>query len=252
MNEIETQILENARSYENSLRDEYVSSSGRYTTWFKYIHKHYQNSIVTEFSKSQERLVDYWPCYVVLEGREDRDTFSGTTTKKYLGKYGSGYICITNSHIRLFIFNQLTQQYPPFTQGAKGFFREILTASLGSPEVYNLTAIRDDKIWTIPFQSILGSEIQTRINARAIELKTAYGKFDILEVFRDNLTKILTAIYMASSGKLSEIWADSQGIYPVSENKNTALLQKLIDLRQAGIITQSEFDEKKAKLLSGL
>lgn len=242
MNEVEEQIIDNARAYKNSQRSAYESPSGRYTSWFQHIHRHYQNSVLAGLNASREKLVDYWPCYVILEGREDRGLFSGTTQREYRGKYGSGYICITNDHARLFVFDQLSQAYSPFVQGAKGVAREFLTAVFGSPESYHFMALREDKTWTVPHRSISTAEIRPRYGVQALNLATKYGCFELLHVFSGDLPIILTALNMAVSGELTKIWTSP------TTNRNSELLAKLEELRQAGVITQSEFETKRAML----
>lgn len=248
MNEIEAQIINNARSHKALRRPQYESPSGKYTSWFQFIHKHYEGTVLPELQRSKERLVDYWPCYTVVEARVDTNISSGTSFRSYFGKYGSGYLCLTSRHVRLFTFDPLTQKYPPFTQGAKGLFREVSTAFFGSPEAFRVVGIRSDKTWTFPLSSISACELQTRISARAVELKTDYGKFDILEVFRDHLEVIHTALHLARGSKLDAIWDQWESTSSAIVDANEELLKKLEDLRAAGIITQAEFDEKKAKL----
>ncbi|MBS4060933.1 MAG: SHOCT domain-containing protein [Bacteroidetes bacterium] len=105
-----------------------------------------------------------------------------------------------------------------------------------------------DKTWTIEYSSVVGTQI-TQIEGSSTEIvyiRTTSVDWQIHQHFSDTLPKILTTIKMGNTGKLANIWAK-----PEQANSDIpSLLKKLNELKEAGIITEAEFQQKKQKLLN--
>jgi hypothetical protein len=245
---LEKQIVDNALFYEKNGKAQVSSTSGDCVSWYKKIHQHFQKDVIPHMKQSQEHFVEYHPVWFSFgeSTSYNQGISSGRMYRHTYGTYGTGYICFTDKNIYLTALDALTQEYPLYPSGSKGFFLGVLEGMIG--ERNDRKAYSGDKTWTIDYPSVVGAQI-TQVEGSSTEIvyiKTTSVDWQIHQHFSDTLPEMLTAIKMGSAGKLASIWAK-----PEAKNSDIpSLLKKLSELKEAGVITEAEFQQKKQQLLN--
>lgn len=96
---------------------------------------------------------------------------------------------------------------------------------------------------TMPLKSITSVERKSMLGHRVIRLHTSHDDLEFKTFDKEGEAKAIETIEAGRSN--SEISASSAK----SETDPLDKLKKLSELKDAGVLTQEEFDEKKAKLL---
>lgn len=252
MNEYEAQILQNARSYENSRRPMYESQDPRCSSWFRAIYDDYERNVLSRLTGTSERLIDYWPCYVLLEVTSTDSLVNGTHSVIHRGVFGSGYICITSDHVHIRTFASLSREYPPFPTGVKAFAYTMLRGALGEIVNHNFVALKENKTWTIPHRALSTSKLNQRYypNVQVLDIPTKYGDFQVLILFPKDPPVVLTALNMASLGDYDALRKQPSRAGDSRPSQTDDLLEKLSDLRRSGVVTEIEYDVLKARIES--
>lgn len=251
---LEKQIVDNALFYEKNGKAQRSSPSNseNSASWYKKIHQHFQKEMIPHIKQSQEHFVEYHPVWFSF-GEATSYTYSqddsgGKLIRHNCGTYGTGYICFTDKTTYITALDSLTQEYPLYPKGLKGVLFDFLLIVLDQRN--DRKAYKGDRTWTIDYPSVVGAQI-TQIEDDSTEIvfiKTTTIDWHIQALTSDNLQEILTAIKMGTAGKLASIWA-----IPETQNSDVpSLLKKLHELKEAGIITEVEFQQKKLQLLNRL
>ena len=77
-------------------------------------------------------------------------------------------------------------------------------------------------------------------------------RFPIVDDSSDQREKLATGLEMARSGALVEIWSHPPSEQASDSDAVVGLLKQLKELLDAGVLTEAEFQEKKAQLLARL
>jgi len=245
---IEKQIIDNALFYEkNGKAQVSAASDNECASWYKKIHQHFQQDVIPHMKQYQEHFVEYHPVWFSFgESSSYRQGIASDRMYRHTyGTYGTGSICFTDKNIYITALDSLTQEFPLYPTGSKGFFVSVLEGMLG--ERNDRKAYSGNKTWTVDYPSVTGIQI-TQVEGSSTEIlyiKTTSVDWQIHQHFRDTLPEMLATIKMGTAGRLASIWNKSE-----SKNSDIAeLLKKLNELKEAGIITEAEFQQKKQQLL---
>ena len=195
-----------------------------------------------------EKYVGFWPG-VIYWGLEERETlFGGYTMTDLYGTGGTGYICLTDKHIRIVSLAQLTQQLSPIPQkrgGLAGFFLPTHYHDKRQVET-------KDRTWTVPHASITEVRLTKPTgfsdDVKFVKLTTTVENW---EIFTHPPEYVLTALEMARTGELPKIWGEGETGGRLEE-EIFALIERLAKLKQKGAISAEDFEAKKKDLLSRL
>lgn len=260
---------ENLRDYQSAIVDcaryyrlvpeaewrEWPATHNRFKPWYQCIHQHFTNNVAQQAKNNGEGIVHYWPCYLLWDRRIETVFVRGSSYSHIYGSYGSGYICITDRSLYLVSLGQVSQQFPLFSQptllGSTTLTRDLNRLK----DAFNLffsgwsdhlEVERTDRIWMLPYQSITDAQQVQNF----IKLLTPAQTWEIYEHFSNHLPVILTGVRMCISGKLVGICAPERpSVQASSASETLELLRKLGELKETGIITEEEYEEKKKKLL---
>lgn len=246
---LEEKILDHIQLYETEGKKQVSSTSGKNNFWYKNVHQHFEKIIIPHINKSKENFVEYYPVYFSYGETTGyrQGISSGKLYRHTYGTYGTGYICFTNKNIYITALDSLTKEYPLFEGGSKGFLVTILEGLQGERNDRN--PYKGDNTWGIDYPSIVGAQI-TQVEGSSEEvvyIKTTSVDWHIYQHFTDTLQEILTILKMGKSSKLANVWSKKE---TTSDSDVPSLLKKLSELKEAGIITESEFQQKKQKLLN--
>ena len=245
---LDKQIIDNALFYQENGKAQENSTDGECASWYKNIHRHFQQKVIPHMERNQEHFVEYHP--ILFSFGESSSYRQGVSSERVYrhtyGTYGTGYICFTDKNIYITTLDSLTKEYPLYPSGSKGFLVAVLEGMIG--ERNRREAYNGDKTWTIDYPSVVGAQI-TQVEGSDTEIvyiRTTSVDWNIHQHFSDALPEILTAIKMGKNDKLASIWAK-----PETKNSDVPnLLKKLNELKEAGIITEAEFQQKKQQLLN--
>ncbi|MBK8417446.1 SHOCT domain-containing protein [Candidatus Villigracilis saccharophilus] len=238
---LEEKIIENARRYESDGKKQVHSATGKNETWYKSIHLHFEGKIAPLMKEAGEHFIEYHP--VKFSFGESTGYKQGLSSGKLYrhtyGTYGSGYICFSDQNIYINALDALTKEYPLYPKGTQGFLDTILSGLQG--EMNDRNPCVGDKIWSIDYPSINGAQI-TPLDGEYKEillLMTTTVDWQIHEHFKETLPEMLETIKLGRAGKLTAIW---------SKPNAASLLKSLTELKNAGIISEADFEKKKQQL----
>lgn len=240
-------IIDYARYYQTAPKKVIVDDTNEAGPLIRAVHDHFTNSVLPQIQKGGERFVEYWYCGFAWGRESKQDIVDGNSYSAIYGSYGTGYLCLTDKNIRIISLGQLSQQFAPRQQA--GILGKVILGILGRTFDYEKPE-KEDKVWTIPSHSI--SDVHGA--DERIVLSTATTTWEIFPVPQETLQWILTGINMTIAGQLSEIWSPSQSQASSSQPSSDAmdLLKQLGELKAQGIITETEFEQKKKELLARL
>ncbi len=253
--DLEGALTDRARAYVFEPKGRISTSTARFQPWYVHIHQHFTTVLLPDITRHGEKFVEYYPCGL-LWGRQEsvRRRLDGSAYNVHLGRYGTGYICLTDKSLHLITFVTLTKAFPMYSSGPKGFFGHLLR------DVDEVTPETTDQSWTVPWQSIAAVQPSTDTRRGANFITIVSGPiWEIYEHFEDD-KDILVALNMGKAGRLARIWSgdDEAGAHHTSAPAAPAqadifdALKKLDELRKAGIVTDAEFEAKKQELLKRL
>jgi len=243
--------LYDALRYHELRGDIRLYSTGGYDPTIKTIletaNQHIKQKTYPLLRANGERLVDYW--VVLIEwGRQMRPKVFDTHTSYHAySTLGAGYVCISDQNLRIISLGQLGPVLKSITKkGAAGFLGDVFTG-VGGGVVEHQEVSSEDQVWTIPNETLLGAQTS---NGQVL-VSTAVMKWQLLPAIDPPL--LAAAINMAMTGKLARTGlANKKESEPKPRDDVITLLKQLGELRDSGIITQAEFDQKKAELLRKL
>lgn len=220
-----------------------------YHYWQDTVYYHLTN-LAPQLTSAGETIANYYPCYLAWGERKEVDVhWSGSSHYAHTWRHGTGgagYMLVTDRNVRIFSFGAIVRHYP--LKGSSNFLKAWFLNDLEGDDP-------NDRSWTIPNQTILGAQIEDGF----INLVTTAMKWKVYNHFTSDLNEMCTALNMAMLGKLQLPAAK----LPVKEQKPAAekkpekaevleLLKKLGELRDAGVLSEAEFDKKKQELLARL
>jgi tetratricopeptide (TPR) repeat protein len=248
------------KDYENALADEaeyhrldsdwklgvWPGQKTEFNAWYKTIHQHLTENLLSGLRVGDERFVEYWPCTFEWGKRTDQNMYSGTSYTEIYGAFGTGYLCLTNRNIHLVSIGRLNEKFPRYKTG---IFFSILGGVLTNTHDHRKPE-KEDKVWKVSYKSITDAHMDDD----HIVLISPTITCEIYEHFNGQLQIILAGINLGLSGRFAarEITSVSrEAIRPANINI-VDLLKQLGELKAQGIITDTEFDEKKKDLLARL
>lgn len=259
MNNLEQEIWRNAKQYETAHRAQWEGiKSSKFDVFYKTIHYHFHNILLPEIKNRNERFVEYWPSLFFWGGRSvHKRSFMDDRAYLYKsGTFATGYLCLSSKTAYIVGLAKMTQQFPLYATGGMGFMFKVLGRMTG--EADERQPLNSDKTWAISYGSMLGAEIaEGSERTERLFVRTAVELYHIVSHFDDTLVKMATGMNMGISGKLEAIWSepatDSQATQAkVLSSEIIETLKKLGDLKDAGVLTDAEFELKKKDLLSRL
>lgn len=254
MTTLEETIRDNAIWYQTNTKSQVSANdmkfNDRHLEWYSLIHKHYQNSLLSQLKNQDERFIEYWPT-LFMWGTSSASKISGSeyinTVEHKYGNFGTGYLCLSDKNLYIVVFAQLTKKFPLIRKDAVGWFFNVMTDISDERN-----PIKEDKVRAINYSSVDAAEItdDNELKWERIYLRTSAGVYYIYSHFNNCKEEILAAIKMGVSGKLASIWSSNSNDNKTSLVDVPELLKKLKELRDNDIINEEEFQEKKRKLLS--
>lgn len=253
--DVQNSLLDNARYndllgevslYEPDEKDPAAKST------LEAVNAHLKNHLYPQIKANGEIIVEYWRS-VLIWGRETKQVMlDGTTHKQEHGSLGVGYVCLTDQNLRIVSLGKPSEI---LEKERKNDNRGVLSFVLGPLREYmDKTKVETtDQLWTVSNRNIKDAQILTD--------EFLMGKDSLLfiatplvtyQVYTSSLQMLSAAINMAMSGKFSEIWSLKKVEEKNSKEDVIQLLKNLGNLKTQGIITESEFEEKKKELLARL
>lgn len=220
--------------------NEYSGEGTNFESWYQSIHKHLMGVVWPKLIASDDKFVEYRPIYMEWGKQSKMHATSDSVYETTHFSYGSGYLCLTSKKIILISLAQVSRQFPFYKQGIIGTTLMALSKQIGQLE-------KSDKSWSIPYKTVAGAQITGEI----IKLVTAAMTWEIYEHFTGDLQVIIAGINAGLSGKFA---FSPRGSKPhsgiMARDDLIKLLKQLSELKEQGIISESEFEQKKKELLA--
>jgi hypothetical protein len=260
MSSLEERISKTALEYETNPKQQYSNSTEagnqKFGVWYLTTHHDFRHRLLTLIQENGDHFVEYWPAQFVWGvGSEQKVSGDSEYIRTYEYKYGSfssGYLCLSDKSIYMVAIAELGRKFAIIHNDfVSGMFKGIG----GMMDQRRL--LREDKTRTLPYDTIRSSDI-TRdddLYRDMIQIRTAAETIRIYSHFSDTLEEMATGIKMGMSGKLARIWqapTNGKNIDLQTSHDIPELLRMLAALRDAGILSREEFDDKSKKLLSRL
>lgn len=263
----EQEIINSAMNYRSSQPKKWQSSNKeankRFQAWYDNGYDHLTKQTLPKIRSNNENLVQYW-FTMFLWGQglaHKRAVWEDRSYLTKLGTFGTGYACLTLSHLYVVALKDLTKKFPLVEGGTVGFAFRVLDRMTGEED--DRRRIVSDKMYDIAIPSILDAQvIQDSDKRDAVALRTLNEQLLIYEHFTSENEQIALAIQLVLSGKLTQ----ALGIQPHGMDKSRPVvsesdpleidhvaklkdLKKLLDL---GLITEQDYAAKKSEILSRL
>ncbi len=286
LKDFENYVADKIRSYflSPSLISKYEAGDSKWQSkhnaWYEAIFQHLKQMVLPQLV-SEEAFVEYYPVWFSWQGVNSISTgydSRGRGTINTVGhtSYGTGYIYITNSNIYVQLFGNLSvnYQHPLFskptspTVGAIGSLVGTLadmalggsgSGGFGSSKSHYDIREGGDVGWKIPFSSVSSVKTSKELSQDIISIVAPQLSCKILPHFSKGFQEILMSIQMGMSGKTSQIASSMSKASPEqSEPAQTSnpdvfqVLKQLAELKDKGVITEVEFENKKKELLARL
>ncbi len=208
----------------------------------KIIDNHFHQSVYPHIKSAGEKIIDYWPnIFLVWDRIEKQRLVNGGSFDIQYGTIGQGYICLTDKSLRIFSLAVLSSKIKP----PRSFF------SFLSTEKFEVS--KKDYSWTIPNQDIQGSQVyeDRYLKVEFVVIKTSSGIWSLNPYSEIHEVLIPIALNMARMGKFTDSEILKEQLNIESSEKNIFLtIKELSELHEKGIITDTEFEEKKKDLLN--
>ena len=209
------------------------------------VHEHFQNVLQPFLERDGEHLIDYWICYFLFDYH--RSEFSnrvlGVVTKN-TGKYGTGYVCLTDKKTIITTFKQFADLSPHATDyGLSMAFMKLTVGKFISD-----FERAGDHVWRIANHEI--SKVHCS-EVDILDFESAVVNCRMTS-HANTFNHVLAGLRMAMKGSLAALWEEEPTAGTAGKAETLQLLEKLGALRSAGIVTEAEFEEKKAKLIAQL
>lgn len=181
----------------------------KFQPWADGTYKHFTEKLLPTIKRSEEKLLDYWDCYLSWGADVLRSQSKSGATAGLVGTFGTGYVCLTDKNIHVVSLGELTRKFSPIKK--KGGWRNFAEHFVfGHSSLYDLRELEKmDKMWQIPFPSVQGAQIvDTHIELIAPPVKWTFfpGETGQLQV-------MMAAIHMGYSGELAKMWAAPNANY---------------------------------------
>lgn len=242
-------VIQKAIHYQTQAKEEETNTEGTFTDWYKLIQSHYQNQLLPIFSNSNEHFIEYFPAMFSWgEASRVLPTASDMLYQSLQGQYGTGYICFSDENIYISVFDELTTKYPVVsTRTTVGFFLNMLMRSSGNISD-DRKPFRGDNTWALKYSSVIGALPGQESGGRKeyLLIKTSMIAWKIYAHFTGTQNEMETITHMGIERKLSKIWTSPNN---QKESDVFSTIKKLKKLLDEGIITNSEFEQKKTELL---
>jgi len=254
----EEQIKANALRYQqNGIEKWEGTNPSKFDAFYQAIFQHCTSSLLPHLKTRAEKLVEYWPASFLWGTRSEyKRGFADDRAYLYKeGTFATGYFVVTDKSAYLVALRNMTDQFPRFATGTGGFALRVMKRMGGESD--ERRPIKEDKIWIIPYSTILAAEIgQDDERSEVLFIRTTLELWHIYDHFNGTLEMMNQAVTMGTSGKLAAIWTSPTTHQSQSPKAPSAeileMLKKLGELKDAGVLTESEFEQKKKDLLSRL
>lgn len=212
------------------------------------VRRHVSELVKQHLDRNDEKFVDYWECYLYWGNLLTKSTTKGNQSQGFHGKFGMGYICLSDKYLRIVSIGSLSSKYAK--QFSSGMVTKVFKALVLS--TYDMRgAEKEDKLWVIPFNDIQGVH---RENS-GFRIYTYAENWEVA-IYRGDEEYMLTALELARAGGLSGIIDLGKlgiGTMPAnSEDEIFDKIERLALLRDKGILSIEEFEQKKKELLARL
>lgn len=223
---------------------EYSHSGDRhFEFWWRAEYEHLRTQVLPRTKSNRELFISYWETYLTWGKTAEVRSHGGDAYTFTSFNYGSGYISLSDKHVYLATLGQVSEKYPAFKRGIAWDFLSIGLLNT------NAAMEKNDRLWTLSYQTVNDSQESDG----KIVLVTPAITWEIMPLNAGAIPFILAGLSMGASHKWDEIRGTGHSVKSSRGGSDVfELLQKLSGLREAGIISEEEFKQKKRELLARL
>jgi tetratricopeptide (TPR) repeat protein len=206
---------------------------------------HLSEITLPQLKDGGECLIEYFECILYWGEERIQSLNQGKQTFTHTGKYGFGYIVLSDKYLRIISLGNLSKKYGK--QLGHGLGKRLIFALLSNFDVRSVE--KSDKLWTVPFKDINNVSKDDEL----INLVTTSETWQISSYFLDN-EYMQAALELARMGNLRKL-VDIEKLrikntHSSSDDEIFEKIERLASLREKGIITSEEFEKKKKELLA--
>jgi len=257
LTDLEQKIVNSAQYYQSKQPFKWKGNTDKFEIWYELAYKNFMEQIWPKIKSNNELLVNYWPTYFVwgTSSNHRRTAFENRYYLHKKGTFGTGFLCLTLSNLYIVSLKKVTERFPLYDRGMKGFLREVLVdRTMG--EVDDRLPLNENRQYIIPVQSVLDAQIiQDQDSCDVIALQTTNDQILIHNHFTGQLEEIALALRMVHTAKLTQVLGlELKSQTELSNSSDIGSpLEKLKQLKQmldAGLINNKEYETKKTDILS--
>lgn len=242
MNRFEESLEQQAKYYEiEQFKDESADQTDPdWKLCYRTCYQHFSSIIQPRIASANEKLLGIWYPFFSYGFKTNTSWGDGNSYYHHEGSYGAGYICITNRNIYINNFGELTKIF------LKGKNIGLFMLGMAFRNFDNTKRELKDKSWTFPVTSV------TSVMNKEKSIRVIFGRdeWSFSETGNDR-EMLFTALSLCQSGRINELWKKELPPALPSTNPGEVLaaVEKLSELHKNGILTDQEFESKKAVLL---
>lgn len=224
-----------------------IGTSGADTaSLIKQTNAHFDNKLSIQ---QDEVIVDFYPASLIGLGRTKREILvNGASFIEEHGQWGSGYVCLTDKNLHIVTIVELTKLLPNQSR-VLSLFASLIP---GGDRTKKLTA---DQSWKVPYLAIKYVEpfIDPLLkDMKSIRIATATDTWDIYTLWDAHQEALLFGLNLArESGFTKETPSTNRDSHSYAPDV-MQLIVELGELKERGLISETEFNDKKKELLSRL
>jgi hypothetical protein len=251
MKNMEQEVVNAAKRYRSDpeawrwILDSRDSGSRAEKLWVDTVASHLENSLLPRFHKRDEHLIELFLAQF-LWGKSSGVRQGISDDRIYNVEYGhfaTGGVYVTDKNLYISAFKELTSEIP---LRKKGLVRFVLLGLMGQRD--QTKPYRENRTWRKSYRAIHGVQVMGRDEGRDYALvATSVARWEIHPVY--GLDLLVTALEMGRTGRFEGLFEDGKGVGEAASSEK-GLLEDLHDLRERGILTQEEYETKKAEILS--
>ncbi len=248
MNDRQGALSSRARLYQVEPRQLVSYKDPDSALWHERAFRHFQTELQFQVKNGGERFVEAWECYLIWGVKSSQTWHEGTSSIVHEGRSGAGYLCLTDRNLYIVTLGELTRHFIK----RRGIMGRLFLAALRNIDMSRREL--NDRTWTFTHGDIRGISS----GEEGVTMQTVSETWQFIPYFSGDASIILTALDLARAGRIAELFRSPEPEpeptapqpLPSAQPDIFASIQQLGQLRDQGLITEEEFETKKAELLS--
>lgn len=235
--------------YHEEHEPEKMTSSEKYSDYYQWIYDHLTQELMPRIKADNQSLIYYSDCWAIVDYTKEQTIRDGTSFIRRHGNSGAGYFALTNQGIYVCLLLSVTNKY--------AYKKENLLQKLLATDHDESVRIKTNTAVFHAYKNMKGYSVDKTfcsVGSNCVHLDAGHQAIIVTSIPNDCL--IQAAINAAQNGMLASKEASKTSDEGYNDHPKDAdflgKLKLLKELLDAGILKESEYAEKKEKILKDI